>query len=105
MLDVLEELDWCLYSFENVSANTSMGKLAGDKFKQKLHRELSHLSETGGGGARVAEWVTDITNIGECTVLYCKGELFHLSRSGGVGHWLISPALYIVLYCKAGGVV
>jgi len=64
-VDILEELDWCLKKLETVSSTKSMGNMARDKFRRLLNRELSHLSEGSRKGAQVAEWVTNITNMGK----------------------------------------
>ena len=64
-MEVLEEMDWCLKKLETVNSAKSMGNMAHEKFRRMLNRELSHLSEGSRRGAQVADWVTDLTNLGE----------------------------------------
>ena len=63
--DILRELDWCLMKLEGVSSTKSMGNMANEKFRRLLSRELTTLSEGSKEGAQVAEWVTNLTNLGE----------------------------------------
>ena len=67
-MQTLEEFDWCVKKLESVSS-ASMGTMAQDKFRRMLSRELSHMSGKSRSGTHVAEWVQNITDLGELLCL------------------------------------
>ena len=91
---MLDDLDWCLRQLEGVSSTKSMGNMAHEKFRRLLSRELTQLSEGSREGARVAEWVTNITNLGERGWVWWVGVVSGSPTSptwvsvGGCGEWV-----------------
>ncbi|KPP56126.1 hypothetical protein Z043_126321, partial [Scleropages formosus] len=49
-MDTMEELDWCLDQLETIQMYRSVSKMASNKFKRMLNRELTHLSEMSRSG-------------------------------------------------------
>ena len=62
---MLNELDWCVRQLESINSAKSVGDMAQEKFRRLLNRELSNMSEGSKRGALVADYVSNITNLGK----------------------------------------
>ncbi|XP_078732466.1 3',5'-cyclic-AMP phosphodiesterase 4C-like [Lampetra fluviatilis] len=54
----VEELDWSLAQLEGIQTHTAVSRMASNKFKKMLNRELSQLSEISLSGTKVSEYIS-----------------------------------------------